>query len=116
MVAAFEAADKFGWSLRHPLVAHANPSGRVTDAAFETFAGHILSACDHVDGVLLHLHGAMATESSDDGEGELLTQIRARVGGNVPVVVVLDLHATVTQKMADNASALISYRTYPHID
>ncbi|MBV8334316.1 MAG: M81 family metallopeptidase, partial [Alphaproteobacteria bacterium] len=28
----------------------------------------------------------------------------------------LDLHANVTQRMADNASALIAYRTYPHID
>ena len=28
----------------------------------------------------------------------------------------LDLHATLTQMMADNANALISYRTYPHID
>jgi microcystin degradation protein MlrC len=34
----------------------------------------------------------------------------------VPVVVTLDLHANVTQRMADNASALIAYRTYPHID
>ena len=28
----------------------------------------------------------------------------------------LDLHANVTQLMADNANALIAYRTYPHID
>jgi microcystin degradation protein MlrC len=34
----------------------------------------------------------------------------------VPVVVTLDLHANVTQRMADNANALIAYRTYPHID
>src|SRR5690606_30559432 len=72
MGAAFEAAEKFGWSLVHPLVTGANPSGRVTDAAFETFAGMILAACTSLDGVLLHLHGAMATQSSDDGEGELL--------------------------------------------
>jgi microcystin degradation protein MlrC len=114
--AAFEAADRFGWSLVHPLVAHANPSGRVTDAAFELFAGHILDACTGVDGVLLHLHGAMATQSSDDGEGELLGRIRSRVGPDVPVVAVLDLHATLTQLMAESANALISYRTYPHID
>lgn len=114
--AAFEAAEKFGWSLTHPIVAHANPSGRVTDAAFELCAGKIVAACAGVDGVLLHLHGAMATESSDDGEGELLSRIRAKVGPSVPVVAVLDLHATLTQLMADSANALISYRTYPHID
>ena len=34
----------------------------------------------------------------------------------MPIVVTLDLHANVTQTMADNASALIAFRTYPHID
>lgn len=116
MGAAFEAADKFGWSLAHPLTAHANPSGRVTDAAFELFSGYILAACDGIDGVVLHLHGAMATESSDDGEGELLARLRKRLGPAIPIVAVLDLHATLTQLMADSANALISYRTYPHID
>jgi microcystin degradation protein MlrC len=114
--AAFEAADTLGWEVTHPVVAGANPSGRVTDAAFEKFAGLIVAACERVDGVLLHLHGAMSTQSHDDGEGELLARIRAKLGEAVPVVAVLDLHATLTQKMADNANALISYRTYPHID
>lgn len=116
MGAAFEAADAFGWELAHPLVAGANPSGRVADACFETFAGMILDAAQGVDGVLLHLHGAMATQSSDDGEGVLLERLRARVGPAVPVVVELDLHATVTDKMAANANALVAYRTYPHVD
>lgn len=116
MGAAFEAADEFGWTLVHPLVTGANPSGRVTTEAFERFAGLILDACQGLDGVLLHLHGAMATEDSDDGEGELLARMRSRLGPAIPIVAVLDLHATLTQAMADNANALISYRTYPHID
>src|SRR4029077_1502315 len=35
---------------------------------------------------------------------------------DIPITVTLDLHANVTQKMADNASALIAFRSYPHID
>ncbi len=56
--------------------------------------------------------------SSDDGEGELLARIaQAQVGPDLPVIAILDLHATArAQLMADNANALISYRTYPHID
>jgi microcystin degradation protein MlrC len=114
--AALEAATKFGWDVVHPLAAGANPSGRVTDECFETLAKHVLDGCDQLDGILLHLHGSMSTQSHDDGEGELLARIRARVGDGAPIVVVLDLHATVTQQMADTANALISYRTYPHID
>lgn len=114
--AAFEAAQEFGWDLVVPIAAHANPSGRVTDSAFDHIAGEILSACDRLDGVLLHLHGAMSTQSHDDGEGELLARLRARLGPDIPIVVVLDLHATVTDAMAAHANALVAYRTYPHID
>lgn len=116
MGAAFEAAEKFNWSLTHPIVTSANPSGRVADAFFDAVSERILFASDGVDGILLHLHGSMSTQSHDDGEGELLARIRSRVGPETPIVAVLDLHATLTQKMADNANALISYRTYPHID
>lgn len=116
MGAAFEAAGKFGWSLVHPIVTSANPSGRVTDAFFDAVSDRILNACNGLDGILLHLHGSMSTQSYDDGEGELLARIRSRVGPEMPIIAVLDLHATLTQKMADNANSLISYRTYPHID
>jgi microcystin degradation protein MlrC len=117
--ATFEAADKYGWTLIHPVSANANPSGIVTDDAFEQIGGMILDAVDHqapIDGVLLHLHGAMVVASYEDGEGELLARLRNKLGPEVPIVVTLDLHANVTTQMADNASALIAFRTYPHVD
>src|SRR5580658_11244514 len=104
--ATFEAADKFGWTLVHPVSANANPSGTVTDDAFDTIAGMILGAAERqgpIDGVLFHLHGAMVAETYEDGEGELLERLRGVVGPAIPVVVTLDLHANVTRKMADNA-------------
>jgi len=117
--ATFEAADKFGWTLVHPVSANPNPSGIVTDDAFEEITEMILGAVDAkgpIDGALLHLHGAMVSERHEDAEGEFLARLRRRLGPEAPVVVTLDLHANVTQRMADNASALIAYRTYPHID
>ena len=117
--ATFEAADKYGWTLIHPVSANANPSGIVTDDAFEQIGGMILDAAERqhlIDGVLLHLHGAMVIASYEDGEGELLARLREKLGPGVPVVVTLDLHANVTTRMADNASALIAFRTYPHVD
>src|SRR5262252_4916790 len=117
--ATFEAADRFGWSLVHPVSANPNPSGIVSDDAFEQITGMILGVVDAkgpIDGVLLHLHGAMVNQSHEDAEGEFLARLRRRLGPDVPVVVTLDLHANVTQRMAENANALIAYRTYPHID
>jgi microcystin degradation protein MlrC len=117
--ATFEAADKFGWSLVHPVSANPNPSGIVTDDAFEQITGMVLGEIDAkgpINGVLLHLHGAMVSQSHEDAEGEFLARLRRRLGPDVPVVVTLDLHANVTERMANNANALIAYRTYPHID
>jgi len=116
--ATFEAADKYGWVLVHPVSANANPSGIVTDDAFEQIGGMMLDAARQgpIDGVLLHLHGAMVVESYEDGEGELLARLRNILGSDVPIIVTLDLHANVTEKMAENASALIAFRTYPHVD
>src|SRR5580700_1592409 len=73
--ATFEAADKYGWTLVHPVSANANPSGTVSDDAFETIGGLILAAAERqgpIDGILFHLHGAVVTEGHEDGEGELL--------------------------------------------
>ena len=116
--ATFEAADKYGWTLIHPISANANPSGIVTDDALQIGGMMLKAARDQgpIDGVLLHLHGAMVVDSYEDGEGELLARLRRILGPDVPIVVTLDLHANVTQLMADNASALIAFRTYPHID
>src|SRR6202047_1821898 len=114
--ATFEAADKFGWTLIHPVSANPNPSGIVTDDAFETVTGMILGAVDAkgpIDGALLHLHGAMVSERHEDAEGEFLARLRRRLGSEAPIVVTLDLHANVTQRMANNANVLIAYRTYP---
>ena len=98
--------------------AAATPSGPVTRDAYETVTKTILDGINRnpdADGILLALHGAMMAEGIDDGEGHLLEKIR-EIYNSGPIVVVLDLHSHVTQKMLTHATMLISYHTYPHID
>ncbi|MCC7275144.1 MAG: M81 family metallopeptidase [Alphaproteobacteria bacterium] len=116
---SFEAADKYGWRLIHPVIASANPSGTVTRAAFEHLTGLILDAVDQaggIDAALLHLHGAMVADGFEDAEGELLRRLREKVGQDVPIAVTLDLHGNITPLMAETANALVGFKTYPHID
>ncbi|HZS85375.1 MAG TPA: M81 family metallopeptidase [Stellaceae bacterium] len=118
MGATFEAADEYGWTLVHPVSASANPSGLVTREAFEELCRLTLGAAKEqgpINGALLHLHGAMVTDDFEDAEGELLLRLRRVLGPETPIVATLDLHANVTEAMADNA-VLIAFRTYPHID
>ncbi len=114
--AAFEAAEKFGWTLSYPLAAAANPSGTVAGETFEQLSAWLVAGAEGCDGALIDLHGAMVAEGCEDAEGEILTRLRRVLGAEAPIVVTLDLHGNITQRMADNASALIAVRTYPHID
>ena len=114
-----DVAGKYGWELVHTVAAFANPCGRVTDAAWNELSGRILRAArgdGPFDGALLALHGAMVTESHDDAEGQLLEELRAVVGRDLPLAVTIDLHANVSDRMAALADVVCSYRTYPHVD
>jgi microcystin degradation protein MlrC len=100
-----------------PIAASASPSRPVDDAAFAHIAGRI---CDAVakggfDGIMLDLHGAMVTESYEDGEGELLRRIRA-LDPATPIAVAYDMHANLYDAMIANATVVSGYRTYPHVD
>ena len=95
------------------------PAAAVTDKAYETITGWLLAdltVAGALDAVYLDLHGAMVAERFEDGEGELLRRVREIVGPDMPVVVSLDLHANMTPAMIEHASALIAFRTYPHVD
>jgi microcystin degradation protein MlrC len=114
-----DAAETYGWTLVPALAANATPSGKLTAETWRTIRDGIVDAVRNagkLDGICLACHGAAVTETSDDPEGELLEKIRAIVGPDVPITMTLDLHANVTERMARLASALISYRTYPHVD
>ena len=114
-----DAARALGHELLPLSWAQATPSAHVTDDAFERIVGQIvddLAALGGVDGVYLDLHGAMVSESHEDGEGEVLRRVRAAVGDETPIVASLDLHANVTAEMVERSDALIAYRTYPHVD
>jgi microcystin degradation protein MlrC len=117
-----EQARGLGHELLPLSWSQATPSAEVAEDAFERIAGEMLDDLQALvrggglDGLYLDLHGAMVTEHTEDGEGELLRRVRAVVGDSLPVVVSLDLHANVTPEMVDLADALIAFRTYPHVD
>jgi microcystin degradation protein MlrC len=112
-------AQAHGWELVPTIACAASPSAHVTEDAFERVVRAMvdgIAAAGRLDAVYLDLHGAMATEHLDDGEGEILARVRKVIGSELPLVVSLDLHANVTAQMVERADALIAYRTYPHVD
>src|SRR5262249_28827415 len=65
--------------------------------------------------IMLDLHGAMVTETLEDGEGQFLKRLRA-VDPKTPIAVALDMHANLYDEIVTCATVVTGYRTYPHID
>jgi microcystin degradation protein MlrC len=94
-------------------------AGTLADSAFQRIAGELLAAvkaAPPVDGVYFSLHGAMATETEGDPEGYLLAETRKLVGEAVPIVISLDLHGILTDRMLEHSDAAVAFHTYPHVD
>ena len=109
-------AHEMGAEVVVPIAGGAHPSGYVEKAAYEDMCEAIVGAIRNgCDAAFLALHGAMVCEHVDDGEGELLSRIRA-VAPTLPIAVGLDFHAHMTARMVDNATVIAGYCTYPHID
>lgn len=116
LAAFIELAEQAGAHYSVPVAASAWPSGPVHDEAFEHIAARICAAvAAGCDGVLLDLHGAMVTQTHEDGEGELLRRIRA-IAPDVPIGLALDMHTNLYDAMGDQASVIAGYQTYPHVD
>ncbi len=99
-----------------PVAAEASPSAPVAAEAYARITDAICeAAAQGADGIMLDLHGAMVTETTPDGEGTLLRRVR-ELAPATPICVNLDLHTNLTGAMVSNCTAMIGYKTYPHID
>lgn len=100
------------------VAADAMPCGPVVRNVYEKVKDSIIDVIrkNHVDALLLALHGAMVLDFDEDGEGRLLEELRAEIGRDIPVFITLDLHANITAKMVRFADAMFPYDCYPHTD
>ncbi len=104
--AFLELGETEGAEIVIPTAACAEPSGPVSNEAFERIADRVCEGvADGCDAVMLDLHGAMVTESLDDGEGELLRRIR-QIKPRIPIAVALDFHANLTGEMVANSTII----------
>lgn len=95
------------------------PSAPLSQADWQCLRDEIVADLRNagaVDRVFLFLHGAQCAQGTDDAEGELLVAVRAEVGPEVPVAVLLDLHANLSRRMLEQADYVLACLEYPHTD
>ncbi|MEM1110836.1 MAG: M81 family metallopeptidase [Pseudomonadota bacterium] len=68
------------------------------------------------DVVLLSLHGAQVAEGYDDCEGDIVAAVRKQVGPSCVIGVLLDLHASLSERLLQEADLVTAIKEYPHTD
>jgi microcystin degradation protein MlrC len=112
-------AEARNWQVIESLCTYAEPGGIIVRSVYERLRDEILEdlkKAGPVDVVLLALHGAMVAEGYDDCEGDILAKARAIVGPKAVVGAELDLHCHVSDTMLREATLLVAYKEYPHVD
>jgi microcystin degradation protein MlrC len=116
LIAASEAAG-------HTVIAgpsfRAAPSAPTARLDYEHLRDQLLSQIHHagdIDSVLLALHGAQVADGYPDCESDIVQAVRALVGNDVIVGVMLDLHAAIGTQMLQDADLVTVIKEYPHTD
>lgn len=103
-----------------PIIAtFAVSGGPVDQETFEYLIRYLtekLSKIEKLDGILIALHGALVSENFQDGDSEILRQVRTVVGKEVPICVTMDLHANITKSKVALATTISGFHTCPHVD
>lgn len=101
------------------LRSRAMPGGIVSREAYESLVKKTLERLGKVlplDGLFFDIHGAMSVEGLDDPEGDFLVRIREVIGTDVVVSTCMDLHGSVSPRLAQNTDLITCYRLAPHED
>ncbi|WP_246727869.1 M81 family metallopeptidase [Chelativorans sp. Marseille-P2723] len=114
----FEAKPDF--EVVPAIAARAGSAGLLSRTGWDRLSKQILEAVrshvEEVDGIFVSLHGAMGADGELDPEGYLLKRFREMAGPNIPIVISLDLHGILTERMIRQVDGIAIYHTYPHID
>ena len=118
---ALDALQRAGLEPVLAMGARAGSAGLLSAAGWKRLSGEVLesiaaAAKTGIEGVYFSLHGAMGADGELDPEGYLLTQTRKIVGNDMPIVISLDLHGILTDRMLRQIDGVAIYHTYPHVD
>ncbi|MCC7395285.1 MAG: M81 family metallopeptidase [Sphingomonadaceae bacterium] len=116
----YEEAQRRGDEVVVGLCAQAQPSRPTNRKDYlqlrQWLLDDLTAAREGIDMVLVMMHGAMMAEGCDDCEGDIIAAMRAIVGPDVPIGLLLDLHCNITPTMLDNATIVKACKEYPHTD
>ena len=115
-------AEETGLELFPTIVAGPQTIGSVTADTFNTLTQELLErmqapgAGRKLDGILLFLHGTMVADGYPHADAEVVRRMRKAFGEAIPIIVVHDFHANVSEEIVKMTTAVITYKECPHLD
>ena len=116
------ALEELGAEAVPIFAARALPFGVIEKETIERILAMLFGELDKalkagkLDGILVAPHGATVSELYLDVDGHWLSEVRRRVGPDIPIIGTLDPHGNLSPQMVAACDALIAYRTNPHLD
>jgi microcystin degradation protein MlrC len=101
------------------LRAVAMPGGIVERKVYEDLVEVTIELLKEVlplDGLFFDIHGAMSVQGLEDPEGDFIERIRNVIGDKVLVSSCMDLHGSVSPRLAKHVDMITCYRMAPHED
>lgn len=111
--------EEAGIEIVPTISAVALPAGIMKEEDFWYFTNKILDVAKkekNVDGIWLHLHGAMEVENIGPGDLKIVQELREIVGNDIPIGIALDAHANNDKSLNEYVNIIRGYRTIPHQD
>ncbi len=101
------------------VVAMGGASGPVLPEAYDAIEEEVVSGlrgAGALDGVYLHMHGAVAVAGREGAEERFVGAVRAVVGFDVPIAMSMDPHGNLSRELAALVDLASCHRYSPHID
>jgi microcystin degradation protein MlrC len=99
---------------------NAGAAASASDEAFERYSNEIVdglsAVAGRIDGLMLCLHGALATPTQRRADARILEAIRDRMGPEFPIAVGMDLHGNLGERNVALATVVTGYYYSPHTD
>ena len=105
-----------GVSMQGIVAVGAGAAAAASEEALARYTEEIVAGLDGLDGLLLHLHGALATPANRKADAHVLAAIRAAAGPDFPVACAMDLHGNLGPEVVEAANVVTGYHSSPHVD
>ena len=105
-----------GVSLQGIVAVGAGAAASASEEALARYTEEIVAGLDGLDGLLIHLHGALATPANRKADAHVLAAIRAAAGPDFPVACAMDLHGNLGPEVIEAANVVTGYHSSPHVD